>query len=218
MIFEEQYTYKQLISSRDPSFDEFYSIYEESIPLCERKPKAEISAITTRSDYKILLIQKKKDLVIGFSILFLPPNESFCLLEYMAIHSAYRNLGLGRKLFLRTFQDVVYSSGPVYGILEVDSEFEQSADYEIKKRRIRFYRSLGCLRVDGLSYVLPLHRESTPPRMDLMIYLPDSLPLISKYQLEIWLKAIYDKVYNCSTDDPRIVQMMEVISDPIKLV
>jgi GNAT superfamily N-acetyltransferase len=217
MTIEAQYTYEPLVSSTDPSFDEFYGIYVESMPLRERKPKTQISAITTRPDYKILLL-KRNAVVIGFSILFTPTNELFCLLEYMAVHSAYRNLGLGRELFLRTFQDVVSNCGTVPVLLEVDSDREQSADQEIRRRRQRFYRRLGCLRIDGLSYVLPLHGEGPPPQMDLMLYLPDCLPLIRRHQLEHWLKVLYNKVYDCSPDDPRIVHMMEVIGDPVKLV
>lgn len=217
MTIEAQYTYEPLVSSSDPSFDEFYRIYVESIPLRERKPKTQISAITTRPDYKILLL-KRNDVVIEFSILFTPTKESFCLLEYMAVHSAHRNLGLGRELFLHTFKDFASNCGTVHCLLEVDSDREQSADQEIRRRRQRFYRRLGCLRIDGLSYVLPLHGEGAPPQMDLMVYLPDRLPPISRHQLEHWLKVIYNKVYDCSPDDPRIAQMMEAIGDPVKLV
>lgn len=217
MTNETQYTYELLVSNTDPSFDEFYNIYEESIPLRERKLKAQISAMTTRSDYKILLL-KRNDVVLGFSILFTPTQELFCLLEYMAVHSAHRNLGLGRELFLRTFKDYFSNNGTVHGLLEVDSDREQSADQEIRRRRQHFYRRLGCLRIDGLSYALPLQGEGSPPQMDLMVYLQDRLPLISKPQLERWLKAIYNKVYDCSPDDPRIAQMMEGIGDPVKLI
>ncbi|MFA4909912.1 MAG: GNAT family N-acetyltransferase [Desulfobacteria bacterium] len=217
MTIQAQYIYKPLVSSSDPSFDEFYGIYVESIPLREQKLKTQISAIATNSDYKVLLL-KKNTVAIGFSILFTPAKESFCLLEYMAVHSAYRNLGLGRQLFLRTFQDVFSNRGPVHGLLEIDSDREQSADQEIRRRRQHFYRRLGCLRIDSLSYVLPLHGEGPPPQMDLMVYLPGRLPLISRHQLEHWLKVIYSKVYDCSADDPRIAQMIEDIGDPVKLV
>lgn len=217
MTVEAQYTYKPLVSSSDPSFGDFYRIYVESIPLREQKPKTQISGITTRPDYKILLL-KKNDVVIGFSVLFTPAKESFCLLEYMAVHSAYRNSGLGRNLFLRTFQDFVSNGETVHGLIEIDSDREQSADQEIRRRRQCFYRRLGCLSIDGLSYLLPLHGEGPPPQMDLMVYLPSRLHLIRRHQLGHWLKVIYNKVYDCSPDDPRIARMIETIDDPVKLV
>jgi len=216
MTPEVRYTYSPLVSDGDPSFDAFYRIYVESMPLRERKPKSQISAITARPDYKILLL-KRNAVVVGFSMLFTPANESFCLLEYMAVDAAYRNLGLGRELFLRAFQDVASDGGTVPGLLEVDSDREQSTDQEIRRRRQRFYRRLGCLRIDGLSYVLPLRGEGPPPQMDLMLYRPDPLPVIRRHQLEHWLRVIYSKVYDCSPDDPRIDHMMEAIDDPVKL-
>ena len=217
MTIEAQYNYKPLVSSRDPSFEEFYKIYVESIPLRERKPKTQMSAIIARPDYKILLLNRNAA-VIGFSIFFSPGNQLFCLLEYMAVHSAYRNLGLGRELFLRSFQEVVSMRETIHALIEVDSDREQSADQEIRRRRQRFYRRLGCLRIDGLSYALPLSGEGPPPQMDLMVYPPDRLPLIRRHQLEQWLKVIYNQVYDCSADDPRIVHMMQAIGDPVKLV
>jgi GNAT superfamily N-acetyltransferase len=217
MMFETHYTYNPLDSYSDPSFDEFYKIYVDSLPPSERKSKEQIAAIITNPDYRTLLL-KSNDEVIGFSILFIPPGEMFYLLEYMAIHSAYRNLGLGGALFLQTFQDAVSNWGTRYGLLEVDSDREQSADQEIRRRRQHFYRRLGCLRVDGLSYILPLPGEDLPPQMDILVYHPEPLPPIGMHQFEHWLKVIYNKVYDCSSDDPRIAQMMKAIGDPVKLI
>ena len=217
MTIEAQYTYERLVFSSGPLFDEFYGIYVESMPLRERKPKPLISAIVNRTDYKVILL-KRNTVTIGFSMLFTPAKESFCLLEYMAVHSAYRNIGLGSKLFLHTLKDVVSNGGTVHCLLEVDSDREQSADQEIRRRRQLFYKKLGCFRIDGLTYVLPLPGEGPPPQMDLMVYSPDSQPLIRKPQLEHWLKVIYNQVYNCSPNDPRIVHMMEAVGDPVTLV
>lgn len=215
---EDQWTYQPLVSSRDPAFDEFFAIYVESIPLRERKTRAQISEIVTRPDYRVLLIKKKNTMILGFSMLFTPAQESFCLLEYMAVHPAYRNLGLGGQLFLRTFEDFVFHDGTVYGVLEIDSEREPSPDQDIRRRRQRFYRRLGCLRIAELSYVLPLSAEDSPPQMDLMVYFPDGVSFLRKAQLRHWLEVIYNKVYNCSPNDPRIVRMMEPVNDPVKLV
>jgi GNAT superfamily N-acetyltransferase len=212
-----RYTYKTLVSSDDPSFEEFYEIYLESMPSRERKSRTLISAIPSRPDYRILLLNEDA-VTIGFSIVFTPDEDSFRLLEYMAVHPAHRNLGLGRELFLRTFQDVGYCRGDVCGLLEIDSDREQSFDQKIVRRRQNFYRRLGCLRVNGLSYVLPLPGEGVPPQMDIWVYRPDRLPVISKRQLEDWLRVIYNKVYDCSAEDIRIAQMMEGIDDPVQLM
>src|SRR5215467_8600447 len=95
--------FEQLRSCDDPDFQYFYRIYADSISERERKPKAWICEMAGRSDYKILLF-KRDGSVIGFSMLFLPPDERFALLEYMAVADVYRNAGLGGEIFRRTIQ------------------------------------------------------------------------------------------------------------------
>jgi GNAT superfamily N-acetyltransferase len=215
-MIENQYTFKSLISCRDPSFDEFFTIYKESLPQREQKSKAQISHMITRPDYKTLLLQKNNQ-TIGFSILFFP-GKSFCLLEYMAIDKDYRGRGLGTELFHRTFDNISFDQKNIYCLIEVDSD-RSPGDLKEIKSRIQFYRRLGCLRIDGLSYILPLPSDGPPLQMDFMLYLPAGIkkPTISKHQLKHWLQLIYDKVYNCLPDDPRINQMLCSLPDPLKL-
>jgi len=210
-------SYQQLVSDSDPLFDAFYAIYVDAITLRERKPRSEIAAIAGRDDYSILLL-KSAHAVIGFSIVYSPFNEQFCLLEYMAVHAGYRNMGLGRELFLHTFEHITQRCGPVYGLLEVDSDKEPSADQPMRKRRQQFYRRLGCLCIRDLSYLLLLPGEGEPPQMDLMVFQPSLLPPINRRQLEHWLRVIYNNVYDCPADDPRIAQMMASVEDSVSLV
>jgi hypothetical protein len=187
------------------------------MPLREQKPRILISAMVCQPHYKVLLL-KRNGTPIGFSIIFYPLTETFCLLEYMAIHTMYRNSGLGRQLFLRSIQDVVASRGSIPVLLEVDSDRERLADLTMIRKRQQFYRRLGCLRVDGLSYVLPLPGVGPPPEMDLLIYFPDCASVIRKAQLEQWLTVIYKSVYDCSPEDPRLTKMTSTLPDPVVLV
>lgn len=199
----------------DHSFEDLYRIYRKSIPPREQKPKDQIAAMARRPDYKILLA-KREGAVIGFSVLFLPGREPFSLLEYMAVEAAERSGGVGSALFLRSLQAIASVQGAIPVLLEVDSKGSDSPDHEILWRRQRFYRRHGCLRVEGLSYILPLPME--PPEMDLLVYVPSSIRSISKASLKGWLKVVYRDVYGCSPDDSRIVWMMEPVADPIRLV
>jgi ribosomal protein S18 acetylase RimI-like enzyme len=205
-----------LVSNNDASFKDFLRIYKESIAVRERKSEAQISAMLTRCDYQILLI-KRNDLIVGFSIFFVPLKESFCLLEYMAVDAAYRNSGLGRQLFLQSVDYIFSKIGHILVLLEVDSDRELSADQPIRRRRQQFYRRLNCLRIDQLPYILPLPGEGSPPQMDLMIYFQGGVPVIGKIQLQHWLKLIYREVYDCSDDDPRITKMLKAVTDPIRI-
>ena len=217
MAMYVQDSYEPLTSSDGSSFEEFYRIYAESIPLEERKTRAQISEMIARSDYKILLV-KRNGMVIAFSVLFIPHHESFCLLEYMGVHITYRNLGIGKKLFQCSFHPEFSDKGSIPMLLEVDSDRKHSSEHAISRRRKHFYKRLGCFQIDGLDYLLPLPKQGRPPEMDLMVCLPEGSPPIRKSQLEQWLRVIYQRVYNCALDDPRITQMMESVADPVKLV
>lgn len=210
---DDQYQFEELKSGSAPEFEEFYSIYAESISARERKSKAWICEMTGKAEYKILLL-KQKGHVIGFSVLFLPHSESFGLLEYMATTSAYRNQGLGAEMFRRSVQ--ASQIRPL--LLEVDSDREECMDRRLRRRRQQFYRRLGCVTLSGLRYIIPLAVEGPPPDMDLMIYPKDNLGHVAKSSLESWLKIIYRNVYHCSPEDPRIQQMLSIVADPIELV
>lgn len=217
MAPQDKDNYERLVSDEGAPFDVFYRIYAESMPIREQKPRSEVRAMVQRSDYRIVLA-KRQSVVIGFSVLFIPPEESFCLLEYMAIDAAYRNAGAGAELFRRSVKNMVSERGDIPALLEVDSDREECADRVMRRKRQDFYRRLGCSCIDGLSYLLPLPGEGPPPQMDLMVYLSTRPRVIRRQELEHWLKVVYQRVYNCSTHDPRIALMMESVADPVKLV
>lgn len=205
---------EQLKSCNGPDFDEFYSVYAESISQREQKSRPWICEMVARPDYKVFLL-KRAGHVTGFSIVFLPVSEAFGLLEYMAVSAEQRNQGLGAEIFQHTMRNMQPAPGPI--LLEVDSEREDCADRGLRTRRQQFYRRLGCLRFSGLHYILPLSGSGPPPEMDLMVYSTEKLPYISKAQLETWLKVIYHEVYSCSPNDSRIQQMLRGVPDPAHL-
>ena len=217
MVSSSHLSYQLLNSATDPSFEEFFRIYAESIHPREQKPKALIARMVTLPDYR-LFVQKEDDRAMGFSIVFAPAKENFCLLEYMAVDSSRRNSGLGAKLFLHSAHAMAASAGaPLPMLLEVDSDREASADRLLRTRRLNFYRRLGCLRIDELSYILPLAGEGAPPEMFLLLHASPEVLAIQKSELRHWLEVIYETVYGCRTDDPRIARMLEGVFDPVKL-
>jgi len=163
-------------------------------------------------------VMKDAGRVTGFSIVFVPPAERFALLEYMAVAPEWRNRGVGSALFKQTVERTVSPQRPSLPILlEVDSDREAGGDQLIRTRRQQFYRRLGCVRIAGLRYLLPLSGEGPAPAMDLMVYTAQPLRQLPKAELERWLRTIYRDVYRCSADDPRIAQMLQDVSDPVRL-
>jgi GNAT superfamily N-acetyltransferase len=205
--------FKSLTTLADNRFEDLYAMYCKAIPVREQKSKAELCAMVAHRDYRFLLVQEGQTLV-GFSISFVPTDESFCLLEYMAIHEQCRNRGLGGQLFQETSRAVQKECI----LLEVDSDREPSADNEIRRRRLKFYRQLGCRRIEGCSYILPLPGKGPPPSMDLLVHTADTTTTIPQIKLRKWLEVIYVGVYGCAKDDPRIATMLEGVRDPVELV
>ena len=208
---------EQLKSCSEPDFRDFYNIYAASISAREQKSESWLCKMVGKPESSILLM-KRDGKVVGFSILFLPSSQSFGLLEYMAVREEDRNRGLGAELFRRSMERTLASEGqPGSILLEVDSDREQSSDQNLRARRQQFYRRLGCLRIAGLHYILPLPGEGPPPEMDLMVYSPGNLREIRKSDLERWLKTIYQDVYHCSPDDPRITKMIGNLPQTVML-
>ncbi len=208
---------EQLKSCDRPTFRELYEIYAASIAAREQKPEAWICAMVRAPEYRVWVMQGAGR-VTGFSILFLPPAERFALLEYMAVAPELRNQGLGSEVFKQTVVGAVtpeHRSLPI--LLEVDSDREVCGDREIRTRRQQFYRRLGCVRIAGLHYILPLPGLGPPPEMDLLVYSSVPLRQLPKADLERWLRTIYRDVYRCSVDDPRIIQMLRDVPDPVGL-
>lgn len=217
MSTTSQILFEPLAVADRRSFEDLYRIYRESIPVPEQKPRAQLAALAGRPDYRILLV-RKDGAVIGFSVLFLASDERFCLLEYMAIDAAHRGGGAGAALFRQSVAAGAAARGEVTVLLEVDAVRSAAPDRELCEKRQRFYRRLGCRRVEGLAYHLPLPAAAPPPEMDLMVHLPPGLQQIEKPRLKTWLEIIYQQVYSCPPDDPRIGRMMQSVADPVRLV
>lgn len=206
-------TLEQLKSSEGEPFRQLYTIYAASITPREQKPEDWLGAMVRAPEYRVW-IAKAAGRVLGFSILFLPPAAGFALLEYMAVAPERRGEGLGGKLFRRTVEHAATPQGgklPV--LLEIDSDREASSDRATRTNRERFYRRLGCMKLAGLRYLMPLRGVGPAPEMDLMVY--GAEPRLPRGDLKRWLGTIYRDVYHCSPDDPRILQMLQPLPDPV---
>ena len=105
-----------------------------------------------------------------------------------------------------------------YVLLEVDSDGLDDAGREQRAGRQRFYRDLGCRKVNGLLYVMPLVTSNTPPPMDLLVYRPDLPPKIDKVQLRAWLEVMYVEIYEQPLNDERIREMLAPLPGEVTLV
>jgi GNAT superfamily N-acetyltransferase len=125
-------------------------IYEASIPPSERKPVEAIRAMAAHDEYR-LVAALRDDTVLGFVALFAPPDETFALLEYLAVDKAARGAGIGAGLFRAAADAVASARRPLGLLLEVEADQAgDPADIRHRRRRIAFDRRLGCRRASGL--------------------------------------------------------------------
>ena len=206
----------ELLTSADGApFRELFAIYASSIAAREQKPEAWLRAMVASPDYRVWISQDAGH-ALGFSILFEPPGSGFALLEYMAVAPERRGHGFGARLFQKTVERAVTPGGEALPVLlEVDSDVEASSDRTLRTRRLHFYRRLGCRRIAGLQYLMPLQGAGPAPEMVLMIYRAAQGTPVARGDLERWLRTIYRDVYHVPPDDPRIATMLTPLPDPV---
>lgn len=197
-------------------FDVFYDIYSVSFALSEQKSKEELLQMLHSPRYTFF-ISKIDGKTVGFCIIFHAPQTSFYLLEYMAVASTQRSLGIGAKLFSDAIVQIFDKYGVKPCLVEIDAPIQDAGEFEIRKRRERFYAKLGCRKIDSFDYMLALKSEEMPPPMKLLVY-HDAMQNILKSQLHEWLEDIYTFVYGCSKDDERIPKMLFDMPQILKLI
>ena len=173
-------------------------IYVGAIPAAERKPTGWIASLPARPDYR-LIVAEAGGVVIGFAVVFVPPDPTdAALLEYLAVSTDRRNGGVGGRLVVAALAS---AGRPV--LVEVKSDDAQA------DRRRAFYARHGCRQLLGLRYLLPM--PGAPP-MDLLVAAVDRVP---RPVLARWLATIYADVYGQSRDDSRLITMLAGLPDPV---
>lgn len=183
------------------------AIYEQAIPAGERKPEAAVRAMARSPDH-VVEVATDASGVAGFSLLYV--GRGLSLLEYLAVDPERRGSGVGAALFRRAAN----VASPI--LLEVESDREDTPDQALRSRRIAFYRRLGCRRIDGVSFDLPLPSVGPAPLLDILVARYDGAA-VSRSLVRRWLTEMYVGVYGRSPDDPRIIAMVTAAPDPVLL-
>lgn len=194
-----------------PLLDAAFALYRDSIEKSEQRPEAVFRALIQRPDYRFLAARLDDELV-GVTVSWIPDNASFWLFEYAAVAERLRGNGIGVNLF---FASRLMAGQERIALVEVDAFTGEEA----QAKRLAFYRRIGCRRLAGLDYILPLDAFGTPPPMWLLtLTATEDQPAVSVFQAEAWLRAIYSHVYGKSLDDPRLAAMIDPLPDDVELV
>lgn len=195
-----------LAPEAEDAFAQLLAIYQAAIAASEQKPAAELGKMRHDPRYRFL-VAREGQRVIGFGILNFPTCGSFWLLEYMAVDKRLRSRGVGERIFSAAKQLAETIAGAAPCVLEVDQP-SGSAAADDESRRLRFYSRLGCRRIEGVDYILPLKATGSPPPMWLLVHGLEDRESLATPEVGEWLRAIYVDVYAQRPDDPRIDVMM----------
>jgi GNAT superfamily N-acetyltransferase len=204
-------TIRQLGPGDADTFERALAIYREAIAPSEQRPEEEIRTLLGRPDYVVLAAEQGGE-VVGFAISYVPLAEDFWLFEYVATTPAERGRGAGAALVLEATS--LAGEGRV-GLVEADAD----TGYDpVARKRLHFYTRLGCRKLDGLDYLLPLRTHGLPPPMLLLALAPPNVASLSVEAVERWLRLIYIGVYRQNEDDPRIAEMIGGLTLSVPLV
>jgi GNAT superfamily N-acetyltransferase len=198
------------------AFHQLLAIYREAIEPSEQRPADEVAQLAADTRY-VTIVSRDMLGLSGFAMLFCPPAQSFWLLEYMAVRPDRRSQGLGQRLFVAAKAAAAKRCPGAPGVLEVDQPNAAVAPGNDAVRRLQLYRSLGCRRIEGLDYILPLRSTAPPPAMYLLVDGLEGQSSIAKAAVREWLTVIYTQVYRQPSNDTRIATMLEPLKEACAL-
>lgn len=202
---------QQIAPDDTPLLDAAVALYRDSIEKSEQRPEPVLRALINRPDYRFLAARLDEELV-GVAVSWAPEDADFWLFEYVAVAERLRGNNIGANLFVASR---LMAGQERIALVEVDAFTGE----EIQAKRLAFYRRLGCRRLAGLDYILPLNAFGAPPPMWLLaLAQEEDLASVSVMEVEDWLRRIYSEVYLKPLDDARLARMIDPLPDDVELV
>ena len=192
---------KEIRNLTHTDFEELRNIYVSTFPL-ENAKQLDIYFNhiydMLRNDYRYHLYAAVEDRsIIGISLLYIFEYLKMALLDYMAVMPNFQRLGIGRKLFEFTNNELNrFIPDNIGMLLEVPKENVSDPDEWLRrKRRIQFYSTLGVKVLKSVNYLLPIQIDGDVEEMYLMIKLSKNITWISKKSIVDFINSVYTDVY-----------------------
>ena len=156
--------------------EDYKDWYEQHLlrdfPVNEIKPLEDMIALNRNGKYDVI-VYEEAGTVMGYATIWKRKENFVYLLDYLGVPESLRNRGVGKDILKRIKEDVIAleENPDICLILESETPIEGdgSAENEIRKRRVQFYRRNGwvkmyematCgMRFDAMSY------ESVPENL-----------------------------------------------------
>jgi ribosomal protein S18 acetylase RimI-like enzyme len=142
---------QELTSWPDELMEQARGLYECSFPIEELR---KFDGLFERNPG--LLVARKGDVLLGFSIFRVLKEASLGYLWYLCVDQSARGGGIGRQLYQRTLDSLKNVNGLKGLIFEVERlDSETHPVYGDPIRRVKFYERLGARLVLGYDYRQP---------------------------------------------------------------
>jgi len=157
---------EELTNWPDELWEQARALYECSFPIEELRDFDELFDRNPR-----LLVARKGDALLGFSIFRVLEEASLGYLWYLCVDQSARGGGIGRQLYQRTLDSLKNGNdlkGLIFEVERLDSESHPVYGNPI--RRVKFYERLGARLVLGYDYWQPPIPPHGPVPLQLMYH------------------------------------------------
>ena len=168
-------------------FKKVYFRYCKDFPPVARRSYQRVIG-TIKEGYSELLFMKEGYQIIGYAIVNVSSNYNHMILDYIAVHKNYRNLGYGEKFIQMIFEFYSDKDG-VLGEVEIPELGETDAVKKLRTRRFQFYKRLGFQHIKNVH--LNLWEEDYH-----LVYYPLKKELSDTKELVKVLFDLYENFYN----------------------
>jgi ribosomal protein S18 acetylase RimI-like enzyme len=193
----------------------FIRIYESSFPRSERDDTQAVLA-RIESGRRFCMVAHRNHELIGLAVLLALVDLDIQFLEYFAVDSRLRSLGIGSQFLGHLGAELRSAPSPASGIVfEVDQpDLAESEERRLRQRRIEFYKRNGAVLVEcAPTYRAPnLEHEGTLPSSLMWLPLDPQIRRLGGDLLKKCVLAILMGSYELRSDDPLV---HEVISELI---
>lgn len=190
--------FESVESAESPLFEGVIGIYYGSFIPAEAKPREAIIGLLEGGNY-FIRAAVISGAVVGIAMTCMLRRLGAGIIDSLAVIEGRRGEGFGKALFADAVGMVKREvPGAACVFLEVQREDLPGLGTEEKaarRRRLRFYSSLGVKRLEGVDYIMPSHIRGAEERMHLLALPLGGLSSLGGDFVRRAIQEVYAEVY-----------------------
>ena len=222
---------RELRSTQTNLIRQVQRIYEQSFPVEERDPfENMLQAIRRREqagpqecENCHFQVAVEGGRAAGMAFFNYYPKTRMGFIPYLAVHPAWRNAGLGTRLYHHLLECVAVEarashSYPAVGVVfevEVPKLGSDPGEQALRRRRIGFYQRNGAIEVPKLALIAPPMGDGLPEMpYEIMLHPMQGARLpLGRSELEAVVETVLGYSYGLPPDSPYYQRTLESIRE-----